>query len=264
MSKSFYDYIVEDLILGYFKQYPLIEGSRYFLLVENPVYRDGLMKALENSGAPIVISNIYQGPNIPQDAYNTFVLKAQNNECGLIIAYDRTCTEDYMTTIRNTVGVEGSPYEKYGILYILSDTTSSILSSINTAVKDLQAPGAPLSAGYIMKKIKENAQNEILQNYQIAYIDKYLERISSLIGDGTCSLFDFQNALNILAKGSLKGDFNNIDCFNDQSIFDQTFVLPENEVEDRALDNMKYYGIVKDIMNMDDDEEKYNLLINNT
>ena len=87
------------------------------------------MKALENNSEPITLSGIYGGDetNVSEETYETRVLRTSTDSPGLILGYDKTATEDYLTTIRNSVGVDGGKYEYYGVLFVLSDNTSSIL-----------------------------------------------------------------------------------------------------------------------------------------
>ena len=156
MSESFYNYLVKELILGFFKRNPLKKGSRFFLIIENETHRDGLMKALEDNSESITLSEIYSGDeaNVVEDTYDTIVLHPSVGSPSLIVGYDKTATADYLTTIRNSVGVSGGKYEDYAVLFILSDNTSSILSSLNTTVMDLQSTGGPLSSRYIINNIE--------------------------------------------------------------------------------------------------------------
>ena len=98
----------------------------------------------------------------------------------------------HLTTIRNSVGVLGSKYEDYGVIYILSD---SILSSIITACQDLQSLGGPLHSTYIIRDIQEKALDKISKDLERIYLTNHLNRISEYIADGTCNLFDFKYAL---------------------------------------------------------------------
>ena len=161
MSESFYNYLVKELILGFFKSNPFKKGSRFFLIIENETHRDGLMKALENNSEPITLSGIYGGDetNVSEETYETRVLRTSTDSPGLILGYDKTATEDYLTTIRNSVGVDGGKYEYYGVLFVLSDNTSSILSSLNTTVMDLQSIGGPLNSRNIIKSIETKAKD---------------------------------------------------------------------------------------------------------
>lgn len=262
MLKSFYKYIASDLILGYFRNNPVVKGSRFFMVIENAVYRDGIMSAIEELADPITLSGIYKesDSSISEESYDTYVLRPTPTSIGIIIGLDQTATEDYLTTIRNSVGVKGSKYENYAVLFVLSDNSSSILSSINTTVRDLQDVGYPLHSKYIIEDIKAKAETNITRDFEKIYLIKHLDKISAYIEDGTCTLFDFQYALSALADKTLNGHFNEMDFFNDKSIYDPGFTPSGKDMQVRVVNNNKYYRIVSDIMNADDDDDKLSLL----
>lgn len=262
MYKSFYNYIIDELILGYFKKYPIEKGSRYFLIIENESYRDGLIDAIKTSAETITLTGIYQnlGTSVLEEPYETLVLKPNHESIGLIVGYDKTSTEDYLTTIRNSVGIKDGKYENYGVLFILSDSSSSILSSINTTVKDLQAAGYPLHFNYIIRDIEEKAKNLLPKDLELIYLRKHLKRISEYISDGTCDIFDFQYALDVLSKGTLKGHFNQIDFFNDKAIYDVAFKPSDADMKQRVDKNQDMFRKVYDIMNEDEDVDKLKML----
>lgn len=259
MLKSFYNYIVNDLLIGYFKKYPLQKGSRYFMIVENEMHRNMLMQALDDACDKITISEIYQSndSHVKEESYDTHVIKPSIDSSSIIIGYDKTSTEHYLTTIRNSVGEIGSKYEDFGVVYVLSD---SILSSIITACQDLQAVGGPLHSSYIMRDINEKAKDLISKDLEREYLDKHLNKISEYIADGTCNLFDFGYALSVLADQTLKGHYNDLDYFDDKAVYDGAFKPSDAEMEDRVEKNHEIYRKISDIMNEDDDTDKSKLL----
>ena len=229
------------------------------MIVENEKHRNELMQALNNACEKITISGIYQGndSSVIEEPYDTHVIKPSIDSSSLIIGYDKTSTEDYLTTIRNSVGVSGGKYEDFGVVYILSD---SILSSIITACQDLQALGGPLHASYVIRDIHEKAEDVISKDLERKYLYKHLNKISEYIADGTCNLFDFSHALNVLADQTLKGHYNELDFFNDKAVYDETFKPSDTEIEIRIGKNHEIYRKVCDIMNEDDDTDKLKLL----
>ena len=259
MLQSFYNYIVNDLLIGYFKKYPLQKGCRYFMIVENEKHRNMLIQALNDACDKITISGIYQGndSSVVEESYDTHVIKPSIDSPSIIIGYDKTSTEDYLTTIRNSVGVTGGKYENFGVVYVLSD---SILSSIITACQDLQAVGGPLHSSYIIRDIHEKAEDVISKDLERKYLDKHLNKISEYIADGTCNLFDFGCALSVLADQTLMGHYNDLDYFNDKAVYDGTFKPSDAEMEDRVEKNHEIYRKISDIMNEDDDTDKFKLL----
>ena len=259
MLKSFYNYIVNDLLIGYFKKYPLQKGSRYFMIVENEKHRNMLMQALNDVCDKITISGIYQGndSSVVEESYGTHVIKPSIDSSSIIIGYDKNSTEDYLTTIRNSVGVTGGKYENFGVIYVLSD---SVLSSIITACQDLQAVGGPLHSSYIIRDIHEKAEDVISKDLERKYLDKHLNKISEYIADGTCNLFDFGHALSVLADQTLKGHYNDLDFFNDKAVYDGTYKPTDTEIENRVEKNHEIYRKISDIMNEDDDADKLKFL----
>ena len=229
------------------------------MIIENEGHRNLLMNALTEVCDPITISGIYQGNNsdVIEEEYNTHVITPSPESPSIIIGYDKTSTEDYLTTIRNSVGVTGSKYENYGVIYILSD---SILSSIITACQDLQSLGGPLHSSYIIRDIQEKAENTITKDLERSYLSKHLAKISEYIADGICNLFDFQHALNVLADETLRGHFNELDFFNDKAVYDSTFKPDDSEIQIRVDKNHEIYRKVSDVMNEDDDTDKLKLL----
>lgn len=259
MLQSFYKYIAKDLLVDYFKQNPIEKGSRYYLIVENEEHRNQLMDAINELCEKISISGIYQGNDllVQEDSYDTYVLKYAEECPSIIIGYDKTSTEDYLTTIRNSVGIAGSKYENYGVIYILSD---SMLSSIITACQNLQSASGPLNSSYVITNIKGKAEDVISKDLEKNYLDWHLEKLKDYIDDGTCNLFDFQHALNVLADKTLIGHYNELDFFNDKRVYDGTFKPSNSEIKKRVQENHDIFRKVSDIMNEDDDKVKLSLL----
>ena len=262
MLKSFYNYLVDELILGFFKKNPVEKGSRYFLIIENEIHRNGLIDAMRSYAETITLSGIYQnnGSAIVEEPYDTLLLRPEKGATGLIVGYDETSTEDYLTTIRNSVGVKGGKYEDYGVLFVLSDSTSSILSSLNTTVRSLQATGFPLHSHYIIQNIENKAKDKLSKDLEIIYLKKHLAKISDYISDGICNLFDFQHALSVLSEGTLKGHYNEIDFFNDKAVYNVAFKPSDSDMSSRVDKNHEIYRKVSDIMSEDDDTDKFKLL----
>lgn len=165
MSKSFYKYIVVDLLLDFFKNASNLEGCRYYVIIENDEYRQGFLDAIKDAAEPKELSGIYHSSDsLEEEPYHTYVLDPGKNQAKIIVGYDKNATEDYLTTIRNIIGQKNTPYEKYGVLYVLSDSS---LSSLMTACQDLQSPGCPLCPSYIMSDINKKIDVRITKEYEL-------------------------------------------------------------------------------------------------
>lgn len=254
MSQLFYKYLVETIIYGYFKEFPARYGDRYYILLENMDHWQSMHNALCDAGNKITISGVYSNNGVSiEEPYDTVFLSPGGLCPNIIVGEDHNATEDYLVSLRNDVGQKEGKYKEYCLLFLLSDSNSS---SIDTTVKDLRATGAPLHPTYIIKNIKDQSVDVITKDLERTYLISHLNKISDYIGDGTCNLFDFKHALNVLADGTLKGHYNEFDYFNDKAVYDGTFKPSDSEMQIRVDNNHEIYRKVSDIMNEDDETDK--------
>lgn len=254
MSQSFYKYLVDTIIYGYFKEFPARYGDRYYILLENMEHWQSMHNALCDVGNKITISGICSnnGASI-EEPYDTVFLSPGGLSPQIIVGEDQSATEDYLVSLRNSVGQKGSKYEEYCLLFLLSDSNSS---SIDTTVKDLRSTGAPLHPAYIIKNIEEQSGSVITKDLECEYLINHLNRISDHVADGTCNLFDFKHALNVLADGTLKGHYDELGFFNDRTVYDGAYKSSDSEMRIRADKNHEIYRKISDVMNEDDDTDK--------
>ena len=250
MSKSFYNYIVNELLVSWFNENKPAKGSRFCMVVENDKHRKGIIDALKEKSDPITINGIYEGSDIEEEEYSTYAFKIASGLPKLIIGDDCSANEDYLTTLRNSVGQQGK-YENYGIIYILS---KSILSSLITASMNLEGQGGPLYPRYIVERIKKDFDIKLFKDVEKIYLTKHLESVSELISDGTANMFDFESTMTVLGAESMKGLFNSLEMFEDRAIYD-TINISDKEMEERAEKNKTLYSKISAIMSDDEDDK---------
>lgn len=213
MSKSFYNYIVKELIIGWFRNHKPSKGSRYYMVIEDASRRNAILNALRECSDEITINGIYEGADIQEESYKTHALKISPDVPKLIIGDDLSASEDYLTTLRNSIGQKGK-YENYGVLYILS---TNVLSSLATASSNLESTGYALHTAQIVSKINKDLADHISKDLEKIYLKLHLEIISNMISDGVSTLFDFEPIMKILEAGSIKGLFNDLEMFEDKT-----------------------------------------------
>lgn len=261
MLQSFYNYIVKDLLIEYFKKNPARNGSRYYFFSENEDTYNGLINSMKLYSEDFLVSGIYNSgtSEIPEDEYATKLLRIGNASSSLIIGDDHIATEDYLTTLRNSVS-KGEKYEDYSIILLLSDKNSGILSSLDSTTKDLQSLGGPLHPTYVIANIVEQAELKITKHYELIYLQSFLSKLQADINDGVAKLRGFIPALVVLENKTIDGKFNDLGYFRDKAIYDGAFQPGDKVVEYRALQNQEIFRKVSDIMNEDDDTDKLKLL----
>ena len=257
MSQSFYKYIVDELLVGYFSSQNLKPGSRFYIVIDNEEHRKDFINAITNSvySSEFEVSHIYNNAELhsKSDVYFTRVLKASNESLPLIIGDSTNATDDYLTTLRNTVGCANSEYTSYGILYILSNCH---LESLTTTCVNLQAEGLPLNSESIKRCLNKQINEKIVNDYEKFYLKNYLDRLSEKIGDGNYSLFDYQEILSILSEGTLRNSFKTLEYFNDEEIYSMFPLEKEVDMLDRVKTNAEFYNKVSNIFSHSDGTDR--------
>lgn len=250
---EFFNYVIHDLICGYFREFSVSAGRRYYIVIENDEYRNQFMQALRAAASPCTVSGIYTDSAQAEEPYETYQLEPGGDYPAILIGCDSDATEDYLTTMRNAVGTKGSRYENYCLLFVLANSS---LSSILTTCQNLQGVGAPLSADYIISNIRKQADTALTQDKELFFLKAHLDDIARCIADGTCSLFDFRHALTVLKKGTLRGHYGDLEFFPDSALYESLFALSDADMKERVEDNHRLFRQVSNIMNDDDDTDK--------
>ena len=224
-------------------------------MVESSDHRNKFIEALKSISTPIEINGIFEGAEIVEDHYSTHALCITDGAPQLIIGDDCSANEDYLTTLRNSVGQLGK-YENYGVLYVLSKT---VLSSLFTASLNLEGLGGPLHPNQIVDQIKADVGEIITKDLERIYLSKHLDCVSELIGDGTANLFDFESMMTVLSAGTIKGLFNDLEMFEDESIYSNLFNPKDEEMAERVAINKALYDRVSSIMNGDEEDKEKEL-----
>lgn len=254
MSESFYKYIVDELIVGYFKANPAVSGSRYYVIIENDQYREMFRHAVEKSNNSEEVDlhdlNAGNGLSIEEGHYSTQKLRADAEGAPLLMGYSDTASDDYLNMLRNRVGVEDSRLSDCAIIFVLKNNN---MESLTTASVNLESTALPLNSDEIRRNIERHIQDTIVNVREKIYLKVYLDRLSRLIADGMCSLFDFDDILEVLQQDTLKGNFGKLGFFEDETIYLPYFSKTDKEMEIRANDNADFYEKTQKILTNNDE-----------
>lgn len=260
MQKSFYKFLIDNILASFFEKHPAKKGDHYSIIIENAENRSHFIDAIKQSPhtKPLIIENIYDGekPENILDRYETVEFDADNDGSSVpFIIADIDSGKEYLPTIRNAVNAN-RPYSTYATLFILSDY--SVVETLATAAVNLESEGQPLNAREISKYIIDwvNEQSS-LSSYEYKYLNDYLNRLSSQISEENSDLFDFENVMDILGANTMKGLFNKLSYFNDKDIYG---VLGVQDIDRRIEENAKYFDLISSTMsNLDEDAREEDL-----
>ena len=217
MSQPFYKYLVEDLLVSYFKQNPAPKGSKYFIILENLDACQELKDAFLKSSFCTQIdidTRVFENPSedLPMTSYKTGLFSPSEDGAKLILGDTNTATDDYLTTLRNSVE-PSSFYEDYGTLFILSTVRTE---SLTTAAIDLMSPHMPLHIDEVLKSIQERIDETSLLTFEKMILLDYISRIK----EEYFGLFEFEEVLSVLKDKSLEDYYSKLGYFKHQDLKD--------------------------------------------
>lgn len=260
MQKSFYNFLIDNILSDYFANHPAKKGDHYSVIIENGENRFQFINAIKASPhtKQLTIENIYEGakPDNILDRYETVEFDADNDGASVpLIIADIDSGGEYLPTIRNAVNAN-RPYSNYATLFILSDY--SVVETLATAAVNLEDEGQPLNAREISRYISDWVKNQSdLRPNEYKYLNAYLDRLSVQISEENSDLFDFENVMDVLGANTMRGLFNKLSYFNDEDIYN---VFGVQDIDRRIEENAKYFDIVYATMsNLDEDAREEDL-----
>lgn len=253
MYELFYSFLIDELLVRYFKQMPIEAGDKYYIMIEDEELRKQFCDALGQS--EYIRSEKFNFSDTEGFAANT-----KEFECPVIVANPTVkilisgCdqnTDGFQTKIRNSVGMADNPLSDMAALFILPGNNA--IETLLSAGKNLQEGSYPLSLGKITEAIFERVKDTI-NNTEKEYLTQYVYKLTN--SEDYSALFDFAPLLSILKKKTLKGSFKEIRAFEDKEIYDELF--PVASPKERVRQNMDTYARVADIMGeaYEEDQQK--------
>ena len=253
MYELFYSFLIDELLVRYFKQTPIEAGDKYYIMIEDEELRKQFYAALAQS--EYIHSEKFCFSDTEGFAANTKEFEcpviAANPTVKILISGCDQNTDGFQTKIRNSVGMAGNPLSDMAALFILPGNHA--IETLLSAGKNLQEGSYPLSLGKITEAIFERIKDTI-NNTEKEYLTQYVYKLTN--SEDYSALFDFAPLLSILKKKTLKGSFKEIRAFEDKEIYDELF--PVASPKERVRQNMDTYARVADIMGeaYEEDQQK--------
>lgn len=255
MSKSFYKYLVDELITDYFaKHKPGSAGFKYFyVLFENAEHRDGLFDAIaENqSSRDITIRGIFENRQewMEEDVLNTKCFQPNEDGAEIIVGNESNIDNGYLTTLRNAVVQTNTDYSQNALFCILCNNK---LESLTSTGVNLLAEGGPLHQDTIFKNMLSQLDNLTILDYDCMCLKKFAETIRERIAQHEADLFMFKDILGILQSHpvELAGKYDKFGYFPDRYCTTPSLLtIDQKDMELRIKDNSYRFDQIKSILN---------------
>lgn len=261
MYALFYKFLIDELLVPYFKNTPYEAGDKFYIMIEDAALRLDFYRALEESEYVTKEEFCFEGDEgFITDAkkFESPVLRCNVNGVKILVSGCDTNTDGFQTKIRNSVGAADNPLTDMAALFILPGNNA--IETLLSAGKNLQDRSFPLSADNITRVIFEKVNDSIF-DMEREYLLHYIDNLNNHDDYGT--LFDFAPILDILQRPTLQGSYSKIGAFEDEEIYLSLFpITSAKERADRVKKNTDTYEKIANIMGEAYEEDQFNRLSN--
>lgn len=258
MYELFYNFLIEELLVRYFKKITVEAGDKFYIVIEDAALRQDFYKALHASAytnEQKIYFPGYEKYEIGAAEYDTVAFSCASNDTPILVSGCDDANDGFQTMIRNNIGVTGNPIAGMAALFILPGTNA--IETLLSAGRNLQEPPYPLCIEEITKAIGTKISSKI-NVIEKEYLKNHVNRLR--FQDDYTSLFDFAPVLSILQKSSLQGSFSQLDAFEDSEIYDNMFAATEINVKERVKDNTNAFAIISEMMSEAYEQDQYKRL----
>ena len=256
MYELFYKFLIDELLIRYFKQAPIEAGDKYYIMIEDEDLRKQFYAALNKSDYTHQETFCFsdaEGFSANTKEFVCPVIDANSIVKILISGCDQN-TDGFQTKIRNSVGMADNPLSEMAVLFILPGNNA--IETLLSAGKNLQEGTYPFSVSKITEAISKRVKDTI-NDTEREYLSQYVTKLTS--SNDYSALFDFAPLLSILKQPTLRGSFNQIRAFEDTEIYDILF--PVTNPKERVKQNMDAFARIADIMGETYEEDQQKRLL---
>ena len=258
MYELFFNFLIEELLVRYFKKINVEPGDKFYIVIEDVVFRQNFYKSLHNSVFTYkqkISFPGYEKYGIGASEYDTVAFKCTNNGTQIIVSGCDDAGDGFQTMIRNNIGVADNPISEMAALFILPGNNA--IETLLSAGRNLQEKPYPLCLDSITQAIYNKIEGKI-NIIEKEYLRNHVKRLC--LEDDYTSLFDFAPVFSILQKSSLKGNFAMLDTFEDSEIYDNMFAATDINIKERVKDNASAFATISEMMSEAYEQDQYKRL----
>lgn len=258
MYELFYKFLIDELLVKYFKQIDIEAGDKFYVVIEDKALRQNFYEALNASQyteEEIFMFPGYEKYNVSSSPYKTVKFTCTSSGTPILVSGCDDVHDGFQPKIRNSIGVMGNPISEMAALFILPGTNA--IETLLSAGRNLQEKPNPLCIDSITQAIFAKIDkriNKIEKQYICHHIDKLRFQ------DDYTSLFDFAPMLSILQRTNLKDSFYQIDAFEDKEIYDNLFAANTINIKERVKENTHHFAVISEMMGEAYEQDQYKKL----
>ena len=139
MYELFYNFLIEELLVRYFKKITVEAGDKFYIVIEDAALRQDFYKALHASAytnEQKIYFPGYEKYEIGAAEYDTVAFSCASNDTPILVSGCDDANDGFQTMIRNNIGVTGNPIAGMAALFILPGTNA--IETLLSAGRNLQ------------------------------------------------------------------------------------------------------------------------------
>lgn len=258
MYELFYNFLIEELLVRYFKKVTVEPGDKFYIVIEDAALRQDFHRALHDSAFTEKMKISFPGYEkygIGASEYIAASFNCTSNGTPILVSGCDDAKDGFQTMIRNNIGVNGNPVSGMAAIFILPGT--SAIETLLSAARNLQEKPCPLCLDFITEAINNKIACRI-NKIEKEYLTNHVRKLR--FQEDFTSLFDFAPVLSILQEPTLQGRFAMLDAFEDKEIYDSMFAADETPAKERVKENTEAFAVISDIMGEAYEQDQYKRL----
>lgn len=233
MSNQYYKFLANQL-LGYLDDTHLVEGNRYYLILNSEEEISNLEQEIDN----LNYSNISRFSS-PEFNFSTASYHVEGIDTILVFA-KQNVTHDFLVTIRNKVSLQKHEWKDTAVVFVVKEN----LDSIANGASSLSKQGSPFHTAQLKKNLLDilNEKHDLKSIKKLSVEEK---RVLEFIVDhnfndefASYTLMDFEAVFSILEQGEITdNDYFQLGLFQDNSLASYT----GNDIRKRLEENKRLF-----------------------
>ncbi|WP_176461634.1 DNA phosphorothioation-dependent restriction protein DptH [Anaeromicrobium sediminis] len=243
MLREFYNYLSKK-VNEYFNNVDIKSGDKFNIEFEKEEYVQNLYEEIRKENN---VEEFEYKVNEGSKPYKTYTI--QSGDVKIIVAATTdNITVDFLTTLRNKVGLDDEQFKNTAILFIHHLDLDSILGGAISFNKK----GMPFHIDTITKDINNKIENSNLTKVDKLILKLELNNKKKQYHEDNNSLFQYTEVLDVINKEEIKKeDYKNFNIFYDSGLE----YLSKEKIKSRLEDNNKYFLLVDNIHKYGDVEK---------
>lgn len=234
MSKHFYNYLAEQ-IQKFFNHIDIQPGEKYHIQFERTEQVQALVEQVK------LLNHIEPFSMHTEDGFYQSICLVNNSTQVLIASNVDEVTPDFLTTLRNKVGIKEEPFSDKAMLLIHNSNLDSLVQGMTSFSKE----GMPFHVHSIEKNLQQLMDDSSLSKEEKLVLNFSMSNNKAQQGlHEQVTLFDYEKVLTVLNNQKMDSSYyKDFGLFYDSELFNTP--MTDKQVKERLKENQSLFKDVE-------------------